>query len=114
MKAAGSNSLTPNSARRWPAVATGRFARDAESARATRHRPAGGARDDGHGDEVPLAGGQRVEQRYSLGAAGQPVAGALHVGARDGLAGLGEERRADLEFGIWRHGALPRFGGRPH
>ena len=84
------------------------------AAGAAGHRPARRAGDDRHGHEVPLAGGQRVEQRHALGAAGQPVAGAFHVGARDDLPGSGEQRRADLELGIRRHGALPRLGGRPH
>ncbi len=119
--AAGNNSLTENSliARKRPAVrhpdrGVGRIFGQQLPARAAGHRPARRARDDGHGDEVPLAGGQRVEQRHALGAAGQPVAGALHVGARDDLAGPGEERRADFELRIRRHRALPRLGGRPH
>ncbi len=81
------------------------------AAGATRHGAAGDARHDGDGDKVPFATGEGIELGNTFGATGQTIAGALDVRATDNFARLGEQGRADFEFGIRRDRAFTRFGG---
>jgi hypothetical protein len=70
-----------------------------------------GARATGHGGEISPAAGQGVKQRHALGAAGQAIAGALDISSANDLAGGGDQRGADLEFGVGGDRAQARLGG---
>ena len=57
---------------------------------------------DSHFFKRMVARGEGFENGDAFGAAAKTVAGALNVGAVNDRVSIGQERSADLEFGIWR------------